>query len=136
MRSERSEPILPSRDLNETRAFYKKLGFDSWSEGRSQFEYEIFSRGHLVVHFFLDSGLNPADSDSMCYLRVRDADQVYAEFSVVGLPKQGIPRLTAPRDEPWGMREFAVVDTSGNLLRIGHDLDAARAYVPDDPRDS
>lgn len=131
MRMERSEPILPSRNLDETREFYKKLGFHSWHEGRSQFEYEIFSRGHLVVHFFLDSGSNPAESDAMCYLRVKDADALYEEFSSIGLPSVGIPRLTKPRDEMWGMREFTIVDTSGNLLRIGHDLNAERAYVPE-----
>ncbi len=26
----RAEPILPSRDLAETRAFYEKLGFAAW----------------------------------------------------------------------------------------------------------
>ena len=30
--------------------------------------------------------------------------------------------MTAPRDEPSGMREFTIVDPSGNLLRVGHDL--------------
>jgi hypothetical protein len=31
------------------------------------------------------------------------------------------------------MREFAIVDPSGNLLRIGHDLDAEHAYTPRAP---
>jgi hypothetical protein len=29
-RIERSEPILPSRDLAETRSFYEALGFRAW----------------------------------------------------------------------------------------------------------
>jgi catechol 2,3-dioxygenase-like lactoylglutathione lyase family enzyme len=130
MRSERSEPILPSRSLDETRAFYKNLGFVSWHNGRGPWEYEIFSRGHLVVHFFLESGLIPGENDTSCYLRVRDADQLYEEFTKLDLPKVGIPRLNPPADQPWGMREFTVVDPSGNLLRIGHDLNADAAYVP------
>lgn len=73
MRTERSEPILPARSLDETRAFYKNLGFDSWFNGRGLWEYEILSRGHLVVHFFLESGLIPGENDTMCYWRVRDA---------------------------------------------------------------
>jgi len=132
MRTERSEPILPARSLDETRAFYQKLGFDSWFNGRGTWEYEIFSRGHLVVHFFLESGLIPGENDSMCYLRVRDADKLYDEFARLDLSNQGIPRLTPPADQPWGMREFALVDPSGNLLRIGHDLNADTAYVPSD----
>ena len=130
MRTERLEPILPARSLDETRAFYKRLGFDSWFNGRGGWEYEIFSRGNLVIHFFLESGLIPGENDTMCYCLVRDADQLYGEFAKLNLPREGIPRLTAPADQPWGMREFALVDPSGNLLRIGHDLNADTAYVP------
>jgi catechol 2,3-dioxygenase-like lactoylglutathione lyase family enzyme len=118
----RAEPILPSRDLAETRAFYEKLGFASWWGGRAPWDYEIVSRGNLVVHFFTDSDLVPGESDSSCYWRVDDADALHREFAALGIPIAGIPRLTAPADEPWGMREFALVDPSGNLIRIGHDL--------------
>jgi hypothetical protein len=74
------------------------------------------------MHFFLARGLDPSKSDHACYLRVADADGFHEVCSVLSLPVSGIPRLTAPRDEPWGMREFTLVDPSGNLLRIGHDL--------------
>ena len=130
MRTERSEPILPARSVDETREFYKKLGFVSWFNGRGAWEYEIFSRGHLVIHFFLESELKPGENDTMCYWRVRDADQFYEELASLDLPREGIPRLTAPVDQPWGMREFTLIDPSGNLVRIGHDLDADAAYVP------
>ena len=122
-RAERSEPILPSRDLDETRAFYEAIGFRPWFRGGGvNPQYEILSRGHLVVHFQLERGLDPAKNESACYLRVTDANRVHDECKRLNLPASGIPRLTAPRDEPWGMREFTVVDRSGNLLRIGHDL--------------
>ena len=133
MRTERSEPILPARNLDETRAFYEKLGFVSWHGGRGHWEYEIFSRGHLVVHFFAEPGLIPGENETSCYWRVRDADRFYQELAGLNLPSEGIPRLTAPVDQPWGMREFALVDPSGNLIRIGHDLDANAAYVPQEP---
>ena len=133
MRTERSEPILPALSLDETRAFYEKLGFISWHNGRGPWEYEIFSRGHLVIHFFLESGLTPGENNTSCYWRVRDADRFYREFARLNLPSEGIPRLTMPLDQPWGMREFTLVDPSGNLVRVGHDLDADAAYVPPDP---
>jgi catechol 2,3-dioxygenase-like lactoylglutathione lyase family enzyme len=131
-RAERSEPILPSRDLDETRAFYEALGFRPWFRGGGvNPQYEIFSRGHLVVHFFLERGLNPTTNDEACYLRVTDADRFHQDCLVLKLPVSGVPRLTAPRDEPWGMREFTLVDRSGNLLRVGHDL--YDAYVATEP---
>lgn len=133
MRMERSEPILPARDLEETRTFYEQLGFHPWRRGRGPREYEIVSRGHLVIHFFAEPGLTPGENETSCYWRVRDADRCYQEFARLKLPSEGIPRLTAPVDQPWGMREFTLVDPSGNLVRIGHDLDADAAYVPRDP---
>jgi len=131
-RAERSEPILPSRDLDETRAFYEAIGFRPWFRGGGvNSNYEILSRGHLVVHFFLERALNPASNDASCYLRVTDADRFHQSCGVLNLPASGIPRMNPPRDEPWGMREFTVVDPSGNLLRIGHDL--RDAYIPAGP---
>jgi hypothetical protein len=35
------------------------------------------------------------------------------------LPNKGIPRMESLEDKPWGLREFAIIDTDGNLLRIG-----------------
>ena len=132
MRTERPEPILPARNLDETRAFYEKLGFVSWHKGRGPWEYEIFSRGHLVIHFFAEPELTPSENETSCYWRVKDADRFYQEFAALDLPSEGIPRLTVPVDQPWGMREFTLVDPSGNLVRVGHDLDADAAYVPQD----
>jgi catechol 2,3-dioxygenase-like lactoylglutathione lyase family enzyme len=130
MRTERPEPILPARNLDETWTFYETLGFTPWFRGRWS-GYEIISRGELVIHFFAESELVPAENESQCYWRVKDADEFYLLFAGLDLPAEGIPRLTAPEDQPWGMREFTFVDPSGNRVRVGHNLD--RAY---DPRDS
>ena len=120
MRTDRAEPILPSRDLEETRQFYRRLGFEAWWDGKAPWDYEIVSRGNLVMHFFLESGLAPGTNETSCYWRVADAGQLHAELSALQLPLSGIPRLTAPIDQPWGMHEFTIVDPSGNLLRVGH----------------
>ena len=128
MRMERPEPILPARDLAEIRAFYEKLGFSAWFRGRAPWDYEIISRGHLVVHFFAKPELTPGENDCSCYWRVKDADLFYQEFALLHLSSEGIPRLTAPADKAWGMREFTLVDPSGNLIRVGHDL--GEGYVP------
>ncbi len=106
------------------------MGFTAWWDDPSQWGYQIFSRGHLVVHFFAESGLVPMENDSSCYWRVKDADRFYGEIVKLNLPKEGIPRLTEPVDLPWGMREFTIVDPSGNLVRVGHDINAESAYVP------
>ena len=58
----------------------------------------------------------------MCYIRVSDAEALSRAFASAELPRSGIPRQDALEDKPWGMREFAIVDADGNLLRIGQTL--------------
>jgi uncharacterized glyoxalase superfamily protein PhnB len=50
---------------------------------------------------------------------VSDADALYQQLQGAALPNEGIPRIDALQDKPWGMREFAIIDEDGNLLRIG-----------------
>jgi catechol 2,3-dioxygenase-like lactoylglutathione lyase family enzyme len=114
-------PILPSLDLAATAAFYARLGFEQtglWPD-----EYLIVTRGDVGLHFFFAPDVDPRTSIAGCYLYVSDADSLFAEFSRLGLPADGIPRLHgAPQDTDYGLREFALVDPDGNLLRIGSSL--------------
>ena len=120
MPKEGSEPILPAKDLGRTRAFYESIGFKA---GYHDDRYEILRRDNLVVHLEPHADLVPAANRTSCYWRVEDADRLYQEFASLGLPSEGLPRLTAPSDEPWGMREFTLKDPAGNLIRVGHELE-------------
>jgi len=114
-------PILPARDLAATSAFYERLEFEQ--TGLWPGEYLIVSRGEVWLHFFSSPALDPWSSDSGCYVYVEDADALFAEFGALSLPDQGIPRLHGPpKDTDYGLREFALVDPDGNLLRIGSRL--------------
>ena len=96
-------PIIPSRDLALTSAFFGRLGFEQ-----------------AGLHFFHFPEVDPWSSVAGCYLYVEDADALHAEYERLGLPGGGIPRLQGPPiDTDYGLREFAVVDPDGNLLRIG-----------------
>ena len=110
-------PILPSRSVNDTLAFYRRLGF----EGRihSHGDYAILTRGTVELHFFTHRELRPAESSAGCYIRVSDVEGIYRTFALAELPRKGIPRQDALEDRPWGMREFAIVDPDGNLIRVG-----------------
>ncbi len=113
-------PILPSRSLADTLSFYRRLGFDG--EIHPAGNYAIIRRGTIELHFFTHLELRPAESSAMCYIRVSDAESLSRAFASAELPRRGIPRQDALEDKPWGMREFAVVDADGNLLRIGQTL--------------
>ncbi|MEP7041929.1 MAG: VOC family protein [Dokdonella sp.] len=114
-------PTLPSRSLRDTLAFYRRLGFEGEILGIDD-SYAILTRSTVELHFFSHPDLRSAESSAGCYIRVLDVESLYRAFALGELPRKGIPRMDALEDKPWGMREFAIVDEDGNLLRIGQML--------------
>ncbi len=114
-------PILPSRSVENTRVFYRQLGFDGKIWGPPHC-YATLKRDTVEIHFFTQADLNPAESSAGCYIRVLNVDRIYKAFAKSGLPDAGIPRMDELDNKPWGMREFAIVDPDGNLIRIGQTL--------------
>ncbi|WP_244178768.1 bleomycin resistance protein [Streptomyces rubellomurinus] len=118
--NEHAVPVLPSRDLDETLAFYGRLGFEprgTWlADG-----YAIVVRGSVELHFRYDPRVDPLATAGSCYVHVEDADALHRAWARIGVPADEATgsRLTEPTDTPYRMREFALVDRSGNLLRIG-----------------
>ncbi len=114
----RAVPVLPSRDLRKTSAFYARLGFIErglWPE-----EYLIVERGPLELHFFHAPETDPATSAFSCYLRVEDPAALF-ELWVQAAPDVpqscfGAPRLQRPLDEEG---EYALIDEDGTALRLG-----------------
>ena len=114
-------PILPSRSIPATVGFYARLGFEG---GAHDFDsgYGILQRGSVELHFFTHKELVPSESYAGCFIRVSDVDSFYQACLQSELPCTGIPRMDRLEDKPWGLREFAIVDPDGNLLRIGQVL--------------
>jgi glyoxalase/bleomycin resistance protein/dioxygenase superfamily protein len=114
-------PVLPSRDLRETLAFYERLGFENRGAEPEVWDYLIIGRGGIELHFRLDRDVDPLTTGAGCYLRVDDADALYREWEGVGVepdPTTG-SRLEPPMTTDYRMRQFALIDPSGNLLSAG-----------------
>ncbi len=111
-------PILPSRSVVDTVAFFRRLGFEGGPHEMDR-GYAILRRGTVELHFFTHGELVPAESSSGCYIRVMDVENFYRSCLPSQLPRTGIPRMDSLEDKPWGLREFAIVDPDGNLIRIG-----------------
>jgi catechol 2,3-dioxygenase-like lactoylglutathione lyase family enzyme len=116
-------PILPARDLAATRVFYEHLGFTALGWWPDEFGgYAILARHEIEMHFFRVPELDPLRSYAQCYWRVADVDALYGE-----VVRAGVPTGTPPEDKPWGMREFALSDPNGTLLRLGQSLSPSEA---------
>jgi catechol 2,3-dioxygenase-like lactoylglutathione lyase family enzyme len=114
-------PIMPSKDLDATLAFYERLGFENVGAPPSEWNYLIIRRGTVQLHFYGDSEVDPLTTSSSCYVFTDDADALYQSWSAIGIPADPTTgsRLHAPVDTDYGQREFALVDPSGNLVRVG-----------------
>jgi catechol 2,3-dioxygenase-like lactoylglutathione lyase family enzyme len=119
--AEYAVPVLPSRDLRETLAFYERLGFENRGAEPEVWDYLIIGRGGIELHFWLNRDVDPLTTDAGCYLRVEDADALHGEWEAVGVeryPETG-SRLEPPVTTDYGMRQFALIDPSGNLVSAG-----------------
>jgi catechol 2,3-dioxygenase-like lactoylglutathione lyase family enzyme len=111
------EPALPARDLNATEAFYRRLGFAT----------PFHDSGYLVVRHgdgrpgcglhFWPCAEEAVLAASGAYLYVDDADAFHAACLAADAP-----RTLPPEPKPWGLREGALWDPDGNLLRFGTPL--------------
>jgi catechol 2,3-dioxygenase-like lactoylglutathione lyase family enzyme len=117
-------PCLPCRDVDESVAFYRSLGFETTYRQVRPNPYAVVSREDFHVHLFGIDGFDPAQSYGTVVVTVPDPDGLYRDFaaglrSAYGkLPAAGIPRITRPRKKYGTVRGFSVVDPGGNWLRI------------------
>jgi len=107
-------PILPALNLARAAEFYEKI-LDFKSLVLTDHNYALLDRDPFCIHLFLTTDKYLCEN-SGCYLYVDDVDAFYEGI----IDAQGSAYTRgAPEDKPWGMREFYVNDTEGNLLRIG-----------------
>ena len=118
-------PILPSRDLHATLAFYERLGFENAGASPDEWDYMIIRRNGAELHFYLDPNVDPLTTPFTCYVFTENADALYAEWKALGIPADPTTgsRLHPISDMEYGMRQFAVVDPSGNQVSFGSPID-------------
>jgi catechol 2,3-dioxygenase-like lactoylglutathione lyase family enzyme len=112
--NERAVPILPSRDLRESLGFYATLGFENRGAPPEEWNYMILGRGSIELHLIGEpNSFAEWTAPTSCHLAVADADALHSEWTGAGVT------VDAPWTTDYGMREFTLLDPSGNLLRVG-----------------
>ena len=116
-------------DPDEALAFYRDtLGLEVRNDvPRGDFRWiTVGSTSQPGVAIVLTNYLNgsPADSDALAALLAKGAlngvhfntDELDATFASVR--DAGAEIVQEPTDQPWGTRDFAIRDPSGNLIRV------------------
>jgi hypothetical protein len=117
-------PILPSRSVNDTVAFYRRLGFEGGAHAADS-GYAILRRGDVELHFFTHRALKPAESSAGCYIRVSDVEGVHRAFSSSGLSGAGGAFASSPSSILTGT-SFASVRSSRTRARRARAADPGR----------
>jgi len=124
MANERTYPILPCRELDESIAFYETLGFRKTYRQIRPNPHAVVALEEIHIHLFGMEGFHPADSYGSVIIVVPDPDTLYQDLaarlrkSYGKLPVAGIPRILRPRKKYGTVRGFSIVDPGGNWLRI------------------
>lgn len=115
--TDRAVPNLPSRNFDDTIAFYGGFGFelDYRDDG-----WLILRRGDLQLEFFPFANLVPEESSFMCSIRVDDVDELYGQIRAAGVAEKsvGTPRLHPVQMQAWGQRVGYLVDLDGTQLQL------------------
>jgi catechol 2,3-dioxygenase-like lactoylglutathione lyase family enzyme len=101
--------IVACRDLAASEAFYARLGFTVTGRFPAH-DYAILANADgAALHLALAPAgwLDPARNPAGVYLYARDVDTLALRFDVTAEQKS------------WGLREFAVSDPDGTLIRVG-----------------
>lgn len=110
------QPVLMSRDLPRSLAFYELLGFRRlWQDSADNPRYACISRDGVELHLQWQDGKgwNPDEDHPTYRFPVQDVDGLCSAFRAAG-----VKNMRDCWDTAWGTREFHVRDPDRNGLQF------------------
>ena len=111
--------FVPSKDFKLSKQFYKDLGFTMASEGGgvAYFHFEH-------VSFLLQDYCVPTLAENfMMHILVQDVEAWWQHVQASGISAKYKVRIGDIENQPWGMRDFCMLDPSSVLWRIGQNVE-------------
>lgn len=118
LRSVRLKTFVPARDFRLSQDFYQAMGF---KRGWGDEQMTHFSHGNHCAFLLQNFYVKEQAENFVMHLLVEQVDAWWEGIQAARLDQRFGTRLIAPQDQPWGMREFMVLDPSGVLWRIAQD---------------
>lgn len=104
--------FVPARDFALCKRFYQDLGFTlAWSDD------DLAYFRHGPSSFLLQNFSEPPDN-LMMHLLVEDVDAWWQHVLDQNLSEKYGVKTEPPANQPWGMRDFVIVDPTSVLWRI------------------
>ncbi|MFI8853085.1 VOC family protein [Streptomyces sp. 891-h] len=104
-------PDITSADLDKSREFYQRLGFEEVMN--LGWVVTLASPGNPTAQVILMTADRTADVQPDLSIEVEDVDGAYAV-----MVESGAEIVHDIRDEPWGVRRFFAVDPDGRVVNV------------------
>jgi uncharacterized glyoxalase superfamily protein PhnB len=115
-------PVFVVQDVPQSVAHYRDvLGFRVEFTYGEPAIYAGVERDRVLIHLQAAGGTKRAPGQGALYVFVTGVDALYEELEGRGA-RVGDP----PRDYPYGMRDFELVDPDGNQLSFGQESSPAK----------
>lgn len=107
-----AKAFVPCKDFEQSKRFYQELGFRiAWATDDVAC-LRLGACAFLLQDFHVPEHLN----NFQMHLLVENVDDWWEHLRAKGIDAK------PPQDRPWGLRDFALLDPSGVLWRIGQAL--------------
>ena len=112
--------FVPARDLELSKRFFQDFGFTlGWSSDDMAYLH-VDGCSFLLQKFYLKEHAE----NFMMHILVSDVQPWWDRVVAQDLAGRYGVRVVAPQDQPWGMRDFVVIDPTGVLWRVGQNIEA------------
>jgi hypothetical protein len=110
-------PKLPMRNKTTTKNYYvNQLGFQELGDYEG---YLMVKKENIEIHFFEFKELDPKENYGQVYIRTNDIENLY---ELLLDTKTDIHPNGTLKIQPWGQKEFALLDPDKNLLTFGQSI--------------
>ncbi|HEY0415166.1 MAG TPA: VOC family protein [Gaiellaceae bacterium] len=111
----RALPLLASKDLRATLAFYEGLGFRSRGAPPEEWDYLIVESDGCELHF-VGEVITGERAAGACFVYAEDIDALNDRWREAA---GDAARFTPLAHTNYGMRAFTMFDPDGNEIRVG-----------------
>jgi hypothetical protein len=110
--------FVPAVDFALSKVFYSALGFKiPWSS--EDLAYVHYGETSFLLQPFNEPGFV---ANYQMHLLVENVDDWHAHVLASGVADRFGVRVGTPEDQPWGMRDFTLLDPSGVLWRVAQNI--------------
>jgi catechol 2,3-dioxygenase-like lactoylglutathione lyase family enzyme len=108
-------PFLPAKDFEESKRFYRHLGFSTVDEWDGGAEFALGAATFILQNFYVEQWA----SNFMMQMVVPDIDAWWAHIQAANLAEVfDVAQPRAPELQPWGLIVAYIFDPAGVLWHV------------------